>query len=280
MKRAFMALQALRRLDVRRAEKIITEFVKEQVADRGVILGLSGGVDSSTVAALLVRALGNERVLALIMPDATSTLQVDIEDAMKIVETYNLRFKRIEIAGLVGSFLGVVGKVGDKVAEGNLKARLRMAILYYFANVEKRIVIGSGDRSELMIGYFTKYGDGGVDILPIGGLYKTQVRLLAKYIGIPNEISEKESSPRLWPGHTIEEELGMTYEEIDEILYYYLDLRYDLQTIVGLLGEDKRQKVENVLRRIKANEHKLRPPPTARLPPEILFGRSGMRRAL
>ncbi len=274
-----MTIKTLNCLDTVRAEKIIVNFVRGEVKDRGVVFGLSGGVDSSTVAALLVRGLGRDKVLAILMPDKTSTPQVDIEDAMKIVEMYSLRFERIEIAEVYESFLRNIAKPSDRVAEGNLKARVRMAILYYYANIEKRIVVGSGDRTELAIGYFTKYGDGGVDILPIGGLYKTQVKLLAKHLGVPYEIVKKESSPRLWPGHTIEEELGMSYDDIDKILYYHLDLGYSLKKIVRILGGDRQQKVEIILRRIKENRHKCLPPPIARLPPEVLFGRSVAKRS-
>jgi len=267
-----MTVDIFGQLNVAGAERLIIDFIREEVRDRGVIFGLSGGLDSSTTAGLLVRALGKEKVLALIMPEEGSTPRLDLEDALKVVEIFGLRYKIIEITGIVESFLRHVGRFGDRVAEGNLKARIRMAILYYFANVEKRMVVGSGDRSELAIGYFTKYGDGGVDILPIGGLYKTQVRLLAKHLGIPEEIAKKESSPRLWPGHSIREELGMDYDEIDTILYYHLDLGYDLGKIIEVIGKGKIQKVEMVLRRVKDNAHKLSTPPIAKLPRNILFG--------
>lgn len=269
-----MPVEALRTLDVEEAEKLIIDFIRREVGNRGAVFGLSGGLDSSTTAALLVKALGRERVLALIMPERSSTPKVDLDDAMRIVEIFGLNYKIIEITEIVESFLEHAGRFGERLAEGNLKARIRMALLYYFANVEKRIVVGSGDRSELTIGYFTKYGDGGVDILPIGGLYKTQVRLLAKHMGIPEEITEKESSPRLWPGHSIREELGMGYDEIDAILYYHLDLGYELNRIVEILGEDNRHKVETVLNRIRDNAHKLAVPPVAIIPPAVLFGRS------
>ncbi len=268
-----MRAEVLKKLDAAGAEKCIIEFLIERVKDRGVVFGLSGGLDSSTTAGLLVKAFGRDKVLALIMPEATSTPLVDLRDAIKVAEIFGLEYKTIDITEIVESFLKHIGRFGERVAEGNLKARIRMAILYYFANLERRIVVGSGDRSELTIGYFTKYGDGGVDILPIGGLYKTQVRVLARHLGIPEEIAEKQSSPRLWPGHSIKEELGMDYEEIDAILYYHLDLGYGLSKIVELFGEEERQKVESVLRRVVENAHKLTTPPIARLPHDILFGR-------
>jgi len=247
------------------AEKEICDFIKREVKDRNVVLGLSGGVDSSTVAALSVRALGKDRVLALIMPEAGSTLASDVEDAIELARTLGIRYEKIDITETVERVLKASGRRGDKLAEGNVKARMRMTILYYMANIEGRIVVGSGDRSELLIGYFTKYGDGGVDILPLGGLYKTQVRELAKHIGIPERIVRKKSSPRLWPAHRAEDELGMSYEDVDMILHLHVDLGYKPEEIAEELGPDKRQKIEMIMRRIKENAHKLRMAPVAKI---------------
>ncbi|MCX8181977.1 MAG: NAD+ synthase [Candidatus Methanomethyliaceae archaeon] len=274
-----MKVDALQRLDVIGAERLIIQFIKNSVKDKGVVFGLSGGLDSSATAGILARALERDKILALIMPEATSTPKADIDDAVKVAEIFGLRYKIVEITEIVESFLKHVGRYGERVAEGNLKARIRMAVLYYFANVEKRIVVGTGDRSELVIGYFTKYGDGGVDILPIGGLYKTQVRFLAKHLGVSEEIADKQSSPRLWPGHSIKEELGVDYDEIDTILYYHLDLGYGLSEIVEIVGEEKRQKVEMVLKRVVENAHKLSTPPIPILPPSVLFGRGVVKRS-
>lgn len=260
----------LKQINLKKTEEIIKDFLIREIGDRKVIFGLSGGIDSSTVAALLVRTFEREKILALIMPERGEL--EEIEDAMFIVSKYNLQHRIIEIGEIVECFLSKLGRRGDLIAEGNLKARVRMIILYYFANIEKRIVVGCSDRSELSIGYFTKYGDGGVDILPIGGLYKTQVRLLAKFLDIPERIIEKESSPGLWRGQTAKEELGMNYDEIDEILYYHLDLGYDYERIVKILGEEKKDKIKFILKRIIENKHKLISPPIAKIPNEILFG--------
>ncbi|MCS7097946.1 MAG: NAD+ synthase [Candidatus Methanomethyliaceae archaeon] len=260
----------LKNINLKKTEEIIRDFLRKEIGDRGVVFGLSGGVDSSTVAALLARTFEREKILALIMPER-SDLE-EIQDAMFIVNKYNLQYRIIEIEEIVKCFLNKLERKGDLIAEGNLKARVRMIILYYFANMERRIVVGCGDRSELAIGYFTKYGDGGVDILPIGGLYKTQVRLLAKFLNIPERIIEKESSPGLWRGQTAKEELGMSYDEIDEILYYHLDLGYDYEKIVKVLGEERRDKIKFILRRIIENRHKLINPPIAKIPNEVLFG--------
>ena len=246
-------------------EKEICNFIKREVKNRGVVLGLSGGVDSSTVATLSVKALGRDRVLALIMPEASSTPASDVEDAIELARTLGIRHERIDITEAVEGVLKATGRKGDRVEEGNVKARMRMIILYYYANIEDRIVVGSGDRSELLIGYFTKYGDGGVDILPLGDLYKTQVRRLAKHIGIPEKIVSKKSSPRLWPGHRAEEELGMGYEDMDMILHLHAGIGYSQEKIAEELGPGKRQKIEMIMRRIKENAHKLRMAPVAKI---------------
>lgn len=260
----------LHRINLRKAEEFIVNFLRSEVKDKKVVFGLSGGIDSSTVAALLANTFEKEKILALIMPEKVHT--EDIEDALLIANEYNLDYKIIEIAEIVDCFLNKLGRGKSLVAEGNLKARIRMTILYYFANIERRLVIGCGDRSELAIGYFTKYGDGGVDLLPIGGLYKTQVKLLAEFMKVPRKIIEKESTPGLWRGQTAKEELGMDYDEIDEILYYHLDLGYDYDKLVDVLGKEKEDKIRFLLKKIADNKHKLSMPPIAKIPSEILFG--------
>jgi NAD+ synthase len=246
-------------------EDEICDFIKREVKDRGVVLGLSGGVDSSTMAALSVKALGKDRILALIMPEASSTPVSDEEDAIELARMLEIRYEKIDITEAVEWVLRASGRKGDKIAEGNVKARMRMIILYYMANFERRIVVGSGDRSELLIGYFTKYGDGGVDILPLGGLFKTQVRELAKHIGIPERIVRKRSSPRLWPGHRAEDELGMSYEDVDMILHLCADLGYSQKKIAEEFGPAQRESVKKVMSRIGENAHKLSMPPTAKI---------------
>ncbi|MCD6095129.1 MAG: NAD(+) synthase, partial [Thermoprotei archaeon] len=149
-------------------------------------------------------------------------------------------------------------------ANGNLKARIRMCLLYYYANVNNALVIGSSDKSEILIGYFTKYGDGGVDLLPIGDLYKTQVRQLAIGLGVPKKIAYKPSSPRLWPGHMAEDELGLSYEEIDIILYAYHDLGLSEDEIVQRCNVSA-DKVKRVISMVRNSEHKRKMPPIIRI---------------
>jgi len=178
----------------------IVKWIKNYVEENGLqgaVVGVSGGVDSATTAFLVSKALKN--YYFLILP-SDSTPQRDIQDALKVVKLLNAedRHSMISVDDVVSLIRDKVG-TDDKRVIGNVKARIRMVYLYAFAQKFNYLVVGTGDKSELLLGYFTKYGDGGVDILPIGDLYKTQVRLLAKALGVPKEIYEK---PRSW-GHTL-----------------------------------------------------------------------------
>lgn len=252
-------------LDLEAVEKKLVEFIRTQSAGRGLILGLSGGIDSAVIAALSAKAVGGKNVLALIMPDERSSDPKDMKDAADYAEKLGIGQETIEISKLHACFMGSVGRAGGKLAEGNVKARLRMALLYFYANSEGMIVVGSGDRSELALGYFTKYGDGGADILPIGGLYKTQVRSLAARLGVPKAILEKKSSPSLWRGQQAEDELGLTYEEADLVLYLHIDKGHSRERLIKELGDGWKEKVGIVLKRLEANSHKLKMPPRAEI---------------
>lgn len=260
-----MVPEALPLLDYERVEKRITRFLKREAGDRGVVLGLSGGIDSATVAALAVKALGSDKVLALLMPEDNSTPLEDYNDALSFAEELGVENVTINITGATDCICSALSCDRSRVADGNVKARLRMIMLYYYANSQGRIVAGSGDRSELMIGYFTKYGDGGVDILPIGGLFKTQVRELAKRMGVPRRIVEKKSSPRLWNDQTAEGELGMNYEQVDMILHLLIDRKMVSGEIARIIGEGGGALVDKVIRRVSSNAHKLRMPPIPKI---------------
>ncbi len=251
-------------LDLGSVEKEICDFIRREAGGRRLVLGLSGGVDSAVTAALAARAVGREGVLALLMSEEGSTLKEDMDDAAGLAAMLGIRCMRIDITGAAKAVIEAAGFRGDRVAEGNVKARIRMVFLYYVANAENRLVVGCGDRSELLTGYFTKYGDGGVDMLPIGGLYKSQVKDMARHLGLPEGIAMKASSPSLWPGHRAEDELGMDYPTIDLVLHLRVDRGYDLEGIVRELGTERRR-TEVILRRIDENAHKLRPPPVARI---------------
>jgi len=199
---------------------IIQAFIVHSIREsgrKGVVLGLSGGVDSALVAKLCADAIGPGRVLAVAMPDGKGGK--DLRDARKWAKALGIEFRVVGI-GSIGTALEkrLNAFQADAIARGNLRARSRMAILYFIANTEDRVVMGTGNKSEALTGYFSKWGDGGVDFLPIGDLYKTQVKEMARYVGVPPEIVEKVPTAGLWPGQTDEGELGISYSELDRIL--------------------------------------------------------------
>ena len=256
-------------LDYDYAVERIIEFIRDAVrrtGTRGVVIGLSGGVDSSVSAALAVKALGRGGVVGLILPDFETTPPEDVEDAEELAESLGIEHHKLDIHGIYETYGRLLPffDEGRRVANGNLRARIRMTILYYYANISNRLVCGTSDKSELLLGYYTKYGDGGVDIMPIADLYKTQVRELARRLGLPRKLSEKPSSPRLWPGQMAESELGITYEEADQILYLYVDHNRSIEEIAGETGISI-EKIKAVIQRVHRNEHKRVPPPIARV---------------
>lgn len=179
-------------------------------------MGLSGGIDSSVVAVLCRKALGRERVLALILP--CHSQREDVEDAQDLAREFDINTRTIDLSEAYDNLIRILPKA-DKITRANLKARLRMIVIYYFANRLNYLVCGTSNKSEIMTGYFTKFGDGASDILPIGDLLKTQVRELAEELKIPIEIIRKVPSAGLWPQQTDEKELGITYKDLDDILF-------------------------------------------------------------
>lgn len=256
-------------LDYEKVVQVISGFLKRYVegADReGVVLGLSGGLDSSVACVLAVKALGPGKVHGLILPDTRVTPIEDVRDAAMLAGALGIRYQVIEIDRVYNSFSEAMPFYrGDAdIPNANLRARIRMIILYYYANLNELLVCGTSDKSEIMLGYFTKYGDGGADILPIGDLYKTQVKELAKRLNLPERIVMKPSSPRLLPGQTAETELGATYEEIDQILYLHLECGFSLSEVEEKTKIDRR-KIEAVIARVQAGQHKRQLPPIARI---------------
>ncbi|MBU0547532.1 MAG: NAD+ synthase [Candidatus Omnitrophica bacterium] len=196
----------------------IVSWIRGQVkysGAKGIVLGLSGGIDSAVVAALCKEAVGKNKLLVLFMP--CNSNPHDLKDAKLVAVRLGLKSKLVDLSSVYNNFLKILPAAGG-LAQGNLKPRLRMNTLYYFANKLNYLVCGTGNKSELMVGYFTKYGDGGVDILPIGDLFKHQVRLLAQELRIPQGIIVKPPAAGLWHGQTDEGEMGITYNELDDIL--------------------------------------------------------------
>jgi len=195
----------------------ISDWIREKVEEagaEGIVLGMSGGVDSSVLAVLAKRAMG-DRMLGLIMPCYSDP--PDVEHARLVAAKFDIETEYVDLTPVFDRSLETLPP-GDRIAVGNLKPRLRMIVLYYFANSRHYLVAGAGNMSEITVGYTTKYGDSGVDLLPLGDLLKSQVRELARELGIPEEIIAKPPSAGLWEGQTDEGEMGITYEELDKAI--------------------------------------------------------------
>ncbi len=246
----------------------IVRFIKdyvEKTGASGIVLGLSGGIDSCTVAVLSAEALGGNKVLALMLPENETVNLTDTEHARLIAQRFGLKALEIDITETLTAFYSSIKSLDpvDKVSRGNIKARTRMIYLYYYANAFGNLVCGSSDKSEAMIGYFTKWGDIAADISPMMDLYKTQVQKLAAYLGIPTEIVSKPSTPALWTGQLAYDELGIAYEQLDLILYG-LEHFMNPREIADQLGINTKT-VDWVKRRWLSSEHKRRMLLTAKL---------------
>jgi NAD+ synthase len=234
----------------------ISNWIRERVEEagaEGVVLGMSGGVDSSLAAVLAQRGLG-DGVLGLIIPCHSNP--TDSEHARLVATEFGIKTEYVDLAPVFDCLLQALPHSRDRVAAGNLKARLRMAVWYYFANSRNYLVAGTGNKSEIKCGYFTKYGDGGVDILPLGDLLKTQVRELARELGIPEEIITKPPSAGLWEGQTDEGEMGITYEELDKVL---------VAIESGNTGHCDQEALARVRAMMAASQHKRDPIPICKL---------------
>lgn len=244
----------------------IAAFIRARISESGTsgaVIGLSGGVDSAVVAYLTVAAVGKENVLAIMLPVQDLTPGYDTDDATRVANRLGIEYRVIEVGDVLHGFSDLIPDYDPDavVASGNLTARIRMCVLYYYANLMNRLVVGTGNRTELLLGYATKHGDAGVDIEPIGDLYKTEVFELAGFLGVSKRIIIKAPSARLWAGQTDEGELGMRYPDIDRILRMFVDEQLSVDEIEarGVPGAD----VRRLTNLIRIGEHKRHPPQSA-----------------
>jgi NAD+ synthase len=239
----------------------VTRFIEDyfdKSETNGIAVSLSGGVDSCTVAALSALAIGGDKVLGLMLPEKETYNAQDVKHARLVAEKFGFKTEMIDITSTLEAFYKSIPifDPSDGICKGNIKARTRMVYVYYYANRLKMLVCGSSDKSETMVGYFTKWGDVAADISPIMDLYKTQVRKFAHHIGVPKEIAAKPSSPALWPGQFAEKELGIKYELLDLILYG-LEHFMKIEEIAEQLNVEKKL-VDGIKRRWLSAEHKRR----------------------
>lgn len=242
------------------AEGIIEAFIRQKAAEAkssGIVIGMSGGLDSSLVAYLSVKAVGKEKVLGIMMPEKSSN-PLDLEHGVGVAESLGIEHMIVDITEPFRAFLEAIPKMGSQLVAANIKARCRMIILYMIANETNRLVMGCGNKTELMVGYFTKFGDGGSDYQPIGDLYKTQARELARRIGVDSEIVNKAPSAGLWEGQTDEGEMGITYDLLDQILHG-LETDMPREKIAKEAGCEA-STVESIEGKMRASVHKRRLP--------------------
>ncbi|MHA1823518.1 MAG: NAD+ synthase [Promethearchaeota archaeon] len=247
----------MRELDYDKLCSDIQSWIKQYVYSagaKGVVVGLSGGIDSAVTAALCMNALGKENVIGLGLP--CESISEDLADAKKIASTLDIEFKIIDLTPTFTVFMKSLEDIdSNTIAVANLKPRIRMMVLYFVGQSKGNyLVAGTGNRAELAIGYFTKFGDGGVDFEPLGLIYKNEVRKLARILKIPEKIITKPPSPGLWPDQTDEGEIGLSYDTIDEILF-----RVDNNLNLDDLNPEE---VNKVLSLMKKAEHKNQMPPS------------------
>ncbi len=246
------------------ARTILTGFIRSEITRVGfdhAVVGLSGGIDSALSLALAVEALGAENVLAVRMPYKSSSPD-SLEHAALLIEQFEVQSETIEITGMVDPLIERDPQI-SKVRKGNIMARARMIVLYDQSEVFKGLVVGTSNKTEILLGYSTQWGDAASALNPIGDLYKTQVRQLSRAMSIPDVIIDKAPSADLWAGQTDENELGFSYEEVDQLLYLLIDQRYLPEHCVEA-GFDKAF-VEKVIARMRRNQFKRMQPPIAKV---------------
>ncbi len=251
-------------LDLNLVEKILVDFLREEANKVGfnkVVLGLSGGIDSAIVAYLAAKAFGPENVLGILMPYKSSSKE-SVEHAKLVVDDLGIRSKLIEITPMVEPYFEMNPDM-DGLRKGNRMARERMCILFDYSAKEKALVLGTSNKTEMLLGYSTQFGDGASAINPIGDLYKTQIWELSRHMGVPKELIEKKPSADLWEGQTDEAELGFSYKLADEILYELIDKRVKKDDLIFLgYPEDV---INRIIWKIKMSQYKRKLPVIAKI---------------
>jgi NAD+ synthase len=253
-------------IDTDVARRIIGEFIRGQLRQAGferAVLGLSGGIDSALVACLTAEAIGAERLLCVLMPYRTSS-PASRADAEEVVERLGCASEIIDISPMVDGFYGLETDAAA-LRRGNFMARMRMAVLYDRSVTWGGLVVGTGNKTESLIGYTTLFGDNACAFNPIGDLYKSQVRQVAAAIGVPDRIIRKAPSADLWPGQTDEDEAGFDYPTLDRLLFWRIDKRRSVDEVVALGFAP--EMVERVDRMVASSEFKRQVPPIAKLGP-------------
>jgi NAD+ synthase len=256
-------------IDTRLAKLLLVDFIREEVKTHpfdNAIIGVSGGIDSAVVAYLAKDALGSDQVIGIFMPYKTMS-EKNRKDAQSVIRDLGISSITVDISPMVDAFKEIV-EDDDRRRLGSKMIRERMSILYYYADVHKAVVLGTSNKSEDLLGYFTAHGDVAWDINPISGLYKTHIKQLGKELGVPQSIIEKKSTADFWIGQTDEQEFGFSYDDADIILSY-IEKGYSHKEMVNT-GLD-RDLIIRVQKRIQETAHKRASPAVPELPDKVFL---------
>ncbi|MCB2203608.1 NAD+ synthase [bacterium] len=252
------------KLDTSAVADLLTGFVRNEIHRTGItraVIGLSGGVDSAVSAYLTAEALGADNLLCVMMPYSSSSAD-SLSHAQLVVDRLGIHSETVDITPMVDPLIATDPEMSN-VRRGNIMARERMIVLYDRSSRERALVVGTGNKTEMLLGYSTLFGDSASAVNPLGDLYKTQVWQLARHLGVPDEIVDKAPSADLWTGQTDEAELGFSYQQADELLYFMIDERMDDAQLKKKGFES--ELIENVRRMVRRNQFKRVPPLIAKV---------------
>ncbi len=250
----------MRELNYQNEIEKITEFIKQQMIKAGfkkLIVGLSGGIDSSVTATMCVKAVGKDNVFGVMLPYRKSHPD-SFEHAKQVAKQLGIKYEVVDISPMIDAYFDNYAANADILRKGNRIARERMCVLYDLSAKYKALVAGTGNRSEIIVGYCTQYGDNACAFEPIGHLYKTEVWELAKILDLPDVVINKKPTADLWDAQTDEDEMGITYKELDEILYQMLDQKMEYEDLIAAFSKEK---IDKVKRMIQISEFKRNTPP-------------------